>query len=144
MNATTLFRIAAILFLSFAVGHTFGFLSFKPPTPEGLQVMDAMNRVHFTLNNSTFSYGGFYKGFGLSITVSQIFSCLVAWHLGKLAKTAPQQVGFLAWALCATQVIGGVLSLLYFAAVPALLSAVLALVLGWAALLVGKTVVPAL
>jgi hypothetical protein len=43
MSATLLFRIASIVFLLFALGHTFGFLSFKPPTAEGLAVQKAMN-----------------------------------------------------------------------------------------------------
>jgi hypothetical protein len=30
------FRIASILLLIFATGHTFGFLTFKAPTPDGV------------------------------------------------------------------------------------------------------------
>src|SRR5260370_1038563 len=47
MKATLLYRIASVLFILFAAGHTFGFLSFKPASPEGLAVRDAMNNVHF-------------------------------------------------------------------------------------------------
>jgi hypothetical protein len=42
MSATILFRIASVVFLLFALGHTVGFLSFKPPTAEGLAVRTAM------------------------------------------------------------------------------------------------------
>jgi hypothetical protein len=47
MKATVLYRIASGLLVLFAVGHTLGFLNFKPPSPEGLAVREAMNNVHF-------------------------------------------------------------------------------------------------
>ena len=82
MNATLFYRIAAALLVSFAAGHTFGFLRFKPPTSDALAVRDAMNNVHFQVRGSDFSYGGFYRGFGLTITVYLLFSAFLAWHLG--------------------------------------------------------------
>jgi hypothetical protein len=66
MKATLPYRIASVLFVLFAAGHTFGFLNFKPPTAEGLAVRDAMNNVHYGAN---LSYGGFFVGFGLCVTV---------------------------------------------------------------------------
>jgi hypothetical protein len=55
VKATILFRITAVLFLVFAAGHTFGFLSFKPPTEQGLAVRDAMNNVHFEVKGAVYS-----------------------------------------------------------------------------------------
>ena len=52
MNATILYRIAAVLLILFAVGHTLGFLSFKPASAEGQAVRDAMNSVRFDFNGS--------------------------------------------------------------------------------------------
>jgi hypothetical protein len=46
MNATLLYRIASVLLLLFALGHTVGFLKFKPPTAEGVAVRDAITNVH--------------------------------------------------------------------------------------------------
>jgi len=43
MKAVTLYRIASVLLVLFAAGHTFGFLKFKPSSAEGLAVRDAMN-----------------------------------------------------------------------------------------------------
>ena len=90
MNATVLYRIAAVVFVLFAAGHTVGFLKFKPPTAEGLAVRDAMNTVQFQVGGKPFSYAGFYKGFGLSITVQLLFSAFLAWHLGALAVKNPE------------------------------------------------------
>jgi hypothetical protein len=47
MSATLLYRIAAFVFVLFAVGHTYGFLSLRPPSAEGRAVYDAMNTVRF-------------------------------------------------------------------------------------------------
>jgi len=136
MKARLLYRIAAVIFVLFAAGHTFGFLSFLPHSAEGRAVFDAMNNVHFQERGATFSYGAFYRGFGLSCTVSMILSAFLAWHLGELAQRLPRSIGVIAWAFFATQVVGLALSLIYFGAGPAMFSAVLIICLGWAAWLV--------
>jgi hypothetical protein len=97
MNATLLYRIASVLLVVFAVGHTVGFLKFTPPTPEGVAVRDAMNGVHFHLGGGQYSYGGFYTGFGLFATIYLLFAAFVAWHLGGLAARSPQAIGALGW-----------------------------------------------
>lgn len=136
MPATLLYRIASFLFIFFAAGHTFGFLKFTPPTPEGLAVRDSMNRVRFQVQGKTFSYGGFYTGFGLYITVYLLFSAFLSWHLGSLAGSDPQAIGALGWAFVAVQVASFVLSWMYFAPLTAVLSALVAICLGWGAWLV--------
>ncbi len=114
MSATILFRIASVVFLLFAVGHTFGFLSFKPPTAEGLAVQKAMSNVVFKVGGSDLSYGGFYRGFGLSCTVSMLFSAILCWQLGALATTHPREITVIAWPLFVVQAIGVALSIKYF------------------------------
>jgi hypothetical protein len=133
-SATLLYRIAAVILVLFAAGHTFGFLSFTPPTPEGVAVRDAMDSVHFAAGGATLSYGGFYRGFGLSITVNTLFIALLAWHLGTLARTAPQSIGTVGWAFLAAQLAGLALSFKYFAPVPAAFSFVVVICVGWAAI----------
>src|SRR5260370_11922253 len=92
-----------------------------------------MNNVHFQVRGSSFSYGGFYRGFGLTITVYLLFSAFLAWHLGTLASGNPQAIGLLGWVFMAVQVASVVLSWKYFSAAPAMLSAIVAVCLGWAA-----------
>ena len=130
MKPALLYRIAAVLFVIFAAGHTFGFLNFKPPTPEGLAVRDAMNSVHFGAN---MSYGAVYIGFGLYISVYLLFSAFIAWHLGGLAARLPQAIGALGWTFFAVQLASFALSCIYFAAPPAIFSALVAACLAWAA-----------
>ncbi len=133
MTNTTLYRAASVVFVSFAVGHTLGFLSLTPPTSEAIAVRDAMNSVHFTISGSTFSYGGFYRGFGLSITASMLFEAFLAWQLGGLVRVAPRAAAIMGWALCVLQLASFVLSWMYFSIAPAAFSLVLAVCLGWAA-----------
>jgi len=136
MNATLLYRIGAVILLLFALGHTFGFLKFKPPTEEGLAVRESMEKVHFSIGSKSFTYAGFYNGFGLYITAYLLFSAFLAWHLGGLAAQNPGAVGLLGWAFFALQVVGLVLSWIYFAPITVVFSAMVALCLGWAAWLV--------
>ena len=135
MTATLLYRIAAVLFVIFAAGHTGGFLRFRPASPEGRAVWDSMNTVRVQLGRGSFTYGGFYVGFGLYNTVFLLFSAVLAWHLSHVAATTPQAIGLLGWAFCATQVAGAVLCWIYFAPPPVILSVVIAVCLGWAALI---------
>ncbi len=134
MSAKMLYRSAAGMFVLFAVGHTLGFLRFRPASPEALAVREAMMNVHFQVRHAAYTYGGFYTGFGLYVTVYLLFSAFLAWQLGTLTSSAPQVARSMGWALCAVQVLALLLSLVYFSAAPAVLSGVLAAMLGWAAL----------
>jgi hypothetical protein len=133
MKATLLYRIASVLFVFFALGHTFGVLTFKPSTVEGLAVRDAMNSVHFPVDGASLSYGSFYVGFGLFVSAYFFFSAILAWHLGGLAGRLPQAIGALGWTFFALQVASFTLSCIYFSTPPAVFSALAAICVGWAA-----------
>ncbi len=137
MSATLLYRMAAVLFVLFAVGHTYGFLTLRPPSAEG-RAYDAMNTVRFEIDGRSFTYGAFYRGFGLSCTASMILSAFLCWHLGGLARSAPAAIGALGWVFFTVQVVGVVLSFLYFGPPPMVLSALVAAMVGVAAFLVGR------
>lgn len=136
MTATLLYRIASVLLVLFAVGHTVGFLKFTPPTPESIAVHDAMDRVQFPIGNGKFTYGGFYRGFGLFCTAYLLFTAFLAWHLGGLAQTNPQAIGALGWIFVALQLVSLLLSWIYFLPPPVVLSAIVAICTGWAAWLI--------
>jgi hypothetical protein len=133
MNATHLFRIAAVLLILFALGHTLGFLHFVPTTAEGRAVLDAMRTVTFEAQGSVRTYEAFYVGFGLNVSVYLVFSAFLAWHLGQLARVRPDAIGWMGWALCLVQLAGLVLALRYFFIAPAVFSVLLVVCLGWAA-----------
>jgi hypothetical protein len=137
MNAKLLYRLATVLLLLFALGHTVGFLRFKAPTEEGQAVRAAMDRVHFEVRSASLSFGGFYVGFGLFVSASFVFSAFLAWYLGGLAARDPQAIGALGWAFCAFQVANLVLSWIYFAGAPVIFASILAVCTAGAAWLAG-------
>jgi hypothetical protein len=126
MIAVWLYRIAAVLLVVFAALHTYGFLNFVPPTPEGRAVMESMNGVHFALEGKSFSYGEFYKAFGLFVTVYLLFSAVVAWHLSRATALV------LAWGLFLVQVASLALACIYFSTPQISFSGILTLCTGWA------------
>ncbi len=136
MSATVLYRIASVLLVLFALGHTVGFLKFKPPTAEGIAVRDSMSKVHFEVRGRDYSYGGFYGGFGLFNSVFLLFSAVLAWRRGTLTASAPQAIGVVGWAFCLAMVATLVLCWAYFNPIATTFSAVLVICLGWAAWLV--------
>jgi hypothetical protein len=137
MTATLLYRIAAVVFGLFALGHTVGFLTFKPLNQDGVAVRDAMDTVRLQgVGNGKLTYGGFYRGFGLFCTVYLAFFAYLAWHLGSMAKVAPQSIGNLGWAFFAVQLASIALSWIYFLPPPIILSTLAAICTGWAAWLV--------
>ena len=133
MSATLLYRIAAVLLLLFAAGHTVGFLTFKPANPEGVAVRDSMDRVHLQIGSGNLTYGGFYRGFGLYCTLYLLFTAYLAWHLGTMARNNPQAIGSLGWAFFAVQLASVALSWIYFLPPPIILSMLVAVCTGWAA-----------
>jgi hypothetical protein len=134
MKPLVWFRIAAVLILLFAVGHTLGFLAFRPSTAEGRAVWLAMNSVRFAEGRSTFSYGEFYVGFGLFITAFQLFAAWLVWLLGSMARQGAAGVCVIAWGMFALQIVGIGLSLRYFSAGPGVLSVMTAACLALAAI----------
>ena len=133
MKPTLLYRIAAVLYVLLAAAHTVGFQRLVPPTAEGVAVRDAMFNTHFTLHGATFSYGGFYNGFGFSVSIYMLFAAFLAWHLGTLAKRDPAAIGGLGIAFCAMQVAQLVVCVVYFFTAPIVFESVIALVLALAA-----------
>ena len=125
-----LLRAAALLLVLFAVGHTIGFLTLQAPTPEARAVFDGMNDVHFSARGQVYSYGGFYRGFGLAITAYLVFTALVAWRLGDFVEAQPRLVGSLALYLLGLQLVNAVLAFVYFSLPPQVTSVLMVLVVG--------------
>jgi len=126
MRPSLFFRIAALVNLLFAVGHTVGFLSFRPQSIEGQAAMKAM-AVVFSEGGTRFSYEGFFVGFGLSCTLAMLLVAAWSWWLGALARTAPRATIVPGTALIAYQVGGLILAWLYFPAPAIAFSALLAI-----------------
>jgi hypothetical protein len=132
MSATLLYRIAAVLLILFAAAHTFGTLIAPPPTPEAAGIRASMNQL-FAVDGKSYSYGNFYKGLAICITVYLLLLAFLAWQMAGLAARHPEAIGALGWAFCAAKIATMIVAWVYIAAAPAITSALVALVLGLAA-----------
>lgn len=127
MKATWLYRLSAILLCLFAAGHTIGYLKFVPPTTDGQAALAAMNTAHLEEAGTKYTYGMFYRGFGLFLSVYLLFGACVAWHLGNLARTSPSAAGSLPGTYVVFQLANLVISVAYFPAAPITFSVVVLL-----------------
>jgi hypothetical protein len=134
MHAKLPLRISSFILLLFAIGHTAGFLTFRPASPAALEVLEAMRRVPFDFGGKTVHWIDLYTGFGLAISVSGIFSTIVAWRLSTATIAETPLARTVAWLLCATQIANVVLCMRYFGLVQSGFSLVCSATLSWGAL----------
>lgn len=138
MKASLLFRIAAILILLFAAGHTFGFRQIDPRW--GLtETIESMKTVRFKTQGFDRTYWDFYAGFGFFVTVLLLFAAAVVWQIGGTPSSQWATVRGLAWTttLCFGLVV--VLSWRFFFAAPVIFSALIFLCLLTATLIAQRS-----
>ncbi|MEQ1473060.1 MAG: hypothetical protein ABLQ96_04525, partial [Candidatus Acidiferrum sp.] len=70
-----------------------------------------------------FTYGMFYRGFGLLLTAYLLFTAYVAWHLGNQSRRRPSEIATLSWVFAALQLFTLISSWTYFTAPPVIFSA---------------------
>jgi len=138
MKPSIFFRVSAVLLALFALGHTYGLLRFVAPTSAGVSLRKAMDAVIFHEGGRTLSYGGFYLGFGLFVTLSLLLAAAMAWWAGDLTKVAPGKARFLGSTLFVYMIGSCVLSVMYFPVPPAIFSVVIALCLSAGTALSGR------
>ena len=138
MKASTLYRIAAVLILLFAIGHTIGFLQHDPSWGVD-SLLASMKSLHFNIQGFSRSYWDFFVGFGLFVTVFLLFGAVLAWQLGGLAVEALARVRVLAWAFALCFAAVTVLTWRYFFAIPLVLSVLITVCLVLAAWASGRS-----
>src|SRR5215831_18452427 len=88
MTTTLLLRIASVISLVFAAGHTLGGLQKWSPMGEN-EVLKAMTEVRFDAMGANRSYLDFFMGFGWSLSVLMLLQTVLLWQLASLARTEP-------------------------------------------------------
>ncbi len=135
MSPALLYRIASVLLLLFAAGHTLGFRRVDPRW--GIDAtIGALKATQFQVQGFTRSYWGFYTGFGLFVTVLLVFAGILAWQLGALPKDTLRSLRVVTWALALSFVAVTFLSWRYFFIAPLVFSGVVAaclLLAAWSA-----------
>ena len=98
MKASTLYRIAAVLMVLFAIGHTVGFLQHDPSWGVDT-LLSSMKSIHFNIQGFSRSYWDFFVGFGLFVTVFLLFAAVLAWQLGGLPAETLARMRGTVWGL---------------------------------------------
>jgi hypothetical protein len=129
MTATVFLRVASILSLLFAAGHTLGGRQSWSPAGE-TEVLQAMRSFRFDAEGVSRSYLEFYLGFGFILSVYLLLQAVVLWQLATLARVEPARLRPLVAAFLLAQVAAGVLAWRFIFAIPAVFSALIALSLG--------------
>ena len=97
MKASIFYRIAAILLLLFAIGHTVGFRQSDPKW--GLDAMlGSMRSTRFDMHGFKRTYWDFFVGAGFSVGVFYLFGAILAWQLGGLPATTLALMRGTVWA----------------------------------------------
>ena len=139
MKASILYRIASVLLLLFAAGHTFGFRQNIPEWGADA-VLGLMRSVHFDAQGFTRTYWDFFSAFGLFFSVFLLFAAVLAWLLGGLPAETLARVRSIAWALAICFVVVTALSCRYAFTTPIVFSTLITLCLTAAAWLSAKQV----
>jgi len=138
VKASIFYRIAAVLLLLFAVGHTLGFRQNNPEWGAS-SVIGSMQSVHVNAQGFTRTYWDFFSAFGFFFSVFLLFTAVVAWQLGGLtAASFDAFMRRIAWALAICFVAVTALSWRYAFTTPSVFSTIITLCLIVAAWLSAK------
>ena len=138
MKASMFYRIAAVLLLLFAVGHTLGFRQSDPKWGVDA-LLGSMRSIHFDAQGFTRTYWDFFSAFGLFFSMFLLFAAVLAWLLGGLPAETLARVRSIAWALAICFVAVTALSWRYAFTTPIVFSTLITVCLTAAAWLSAKT-----
>jgi hypothetical protein len=137
MKASLLYRIASILLLLFAIGHTLGFRQTDPEWGVG-SLIDSMRSIHFDAQGFNRTYWDFFSAFGFLFSVFLLFAAVLAWQFGGLPAETLSRMRHTAWALAICFIGVTALSWRYTFAIPIVFSTIITIFLLAAAWLAAK------
>ena len=112
-------RIASILALIAALGHTALFLTYKPAHgPDEIVVVTAMQTHVFTFGGFLHSYWQLYFGYELFVTISCLVECGLLWQLANLSSSAPRSIRPMIGLFFLGEVATSILMLKFFFIIP--------------------------
>jgi hypothetical protein len=139
MKASMFYRIAAVLLLLFAVGHTLGFSQSDPKW--GIDaLLGSMRSIHFDVQGFNRTYWDLFVAAGLSVGVFYLFAAILAWQLGGLPAETLALMRGTSWAFALSFGAITVVSWRYLFALPIAFSITIALCLTAAAWLSARQV----
>src|ERR1700731_5212321 len=139
MKASMFYRIAAVLLLIFAVGHTLGFRQSDPQWGVDA-LLGSMRSIHFDVQGFDRTYWDLFVAAGFCVGVFYLFAAILAWQLGGLPAETLALMRGTAWAFALCFAAITVLSWRYLFILPIAFSLVIAVCLTAAAWLSAKQV----
>jgi hypothetical protein len=133
------YRIAAVLLLLFAVGHTLGFRQSDPKWGVDA-LLGSMRSIHFDMQGFSRTYWDLFLAAGFSVGVFFLFSAILAWQLGGLPAETLARMRGTAWAFSLCFAAITVVSWRYLFIIPIAFSILITLCLTAAAWLSAKQV----
>ena len=97
MKASMFYRIAAVLLLLFAIGHTLGFRQSDPAWGVDA-LLGSMRSIHFEVQGLNRTYWDLFVADGFSVGVFYLFAAILAWQLGSLPAATLALMRGTAWA----------------------------------------------
>jgi len=137
MKASLWYRIASVLLVLFALGHTLGFRQTDPEWGVG-SLIDSMRTIHFNAQGFNRTYWDFFSAFGLFFSVFLLFAAVVAWQLSSFPAEILLRLRSISWALAVCFTAITILSWIYAFATPIIFSAAITISLVVAAWLSAK------
>src|SRR5271163_2026097 len=139
MRASIFYRIAAVLLLFFAIGHTLGFR--QSDSSWGVEaLLGSMRSIHFDVQGFNRTYWDLFQAAGFSVGVFYLFAAILAWQLGGLPAASLALMRGIAWAFALCFAAITVVSWRYLFILPIVFSGVVTVCLAAAAWLSAKQV----
>jgi hypothetical protein len=132
MKASTFYRIAAVLLLLFAAGHTLGFRESDPAWGVD-NLLSSMRSIHFNVQGFNRTYWDLFQAAGFSVGVLYLFAAVLAWQFGGLTAASLAQLRGAAWAFAGCFAAITIVSWMYLFILPIAFSGVVTLCLTVAA-----------
>ena len=139
MKPSVFYRIAAVLLLLFALGHTLGFRQSDPKWGVDA-LLGSMQSTHFDVQGFNRTYWDLFVAAGYSVGVLYFFAAILAWQLGGLPPAALAHMRGTAWAFALCFAIITVVSWRYLFILPIAFSILITFCLTAAAWLAARHV----
>jgi hypothetical protein len=139
MKPSLFYRIAAVLLLLFAVGHTLGFRQ-SDPTWGVDALLSSMRSIHFEVQGFSRTYWDLFVAAGFAVGVFYLFAAILAWQLSGLPAATLALMRGTAWAFALCFAAITVVSWRYLFILPIAFSVVITFCLTVAAWLSAKQV----
>ena len=137
MKPSIFYRVAAVLLLLFAAGHTLGFRQSDPKWGVDA-LLGSMRSIHFDVQGFNRTCWDLFVAAGLSVGVFYLFAAILAWQLGSLPKETLALMRGIAWAFALCFAAITVVSWAYLFILPIVFSLVITVCLISAAWLSSK------